>query len=59
MSTIIPKKIGNMTYEIEKNDSMGMRVPVHIYANEQLLEKMMSDRTIKQAINVSTIPGKP
>ncbi len=57
MSTIIPKKIGNMTYEIEKDDSMGMRVPVHIYANEQLLEKMMSDRTIKQAINVSTIPG--
>ncbi len=57
MSTLTPKKIGNMTYEIEKDESQGMRVPVRIYANEQLLEKMMSDRTIRQAINVSTIPG--
>ena len=57
MSTLIPKKIGNMTYEIAKDESLGMKVPVHIYANEQLLEKMMNDRTIRQAINVSTIPG--
>jgi tRNA-splicing ligase RtcB len=34
-----------------------MRVPVIIYADDQLLEKMMSDRTIDQAINVSTLPG--
>jgi len=57
MSSLIPKKIGNMTYKIEKDESMGMKVPVIIYATEQLLEKMMTDRTIKQAINVSTIPG--
>ncbi len=57
MPSLIPKKIGNMTYKIEKDETMGMRVPVIIYANDQLLEKMMTDRTIKQAINVSTIPG--
>jgi len=57
MSSLIPKKIGNMTYKIEKDESMGMKVPVIIYATEQLLEKMLTDRTIKQAINVSTIPG--
>jgi tRNA-splicing ligase RtcB (3'-phosphate/5'-hydroxy nucleic acid ligase) len=57
MSTLTPKKIGNMTYEIQKDDSLGMQVPVHIYANDQLIEKMMNDRTLKQAINVSTIPG--
>ncbi len=57
MSSLIPKKIGNMTYKIEKDESLGMKVPVIIYANDQLLEKMMYDRTIKQAINVSTIPG--
>ena len=57
MPSLIPKKIGNMTYKIEKDESRGMRVPVIIYANDQLLEKMMSDRTIDQAINVSTIPG--
>ena len=57
MSSLIPKKIGNMTYKIEKDETLGMRVPVVIYADDQLLEKMMSDRTIKQAVNVSTIPG--
>ena len=57
MSLLIPKKIGQLTYEIEPDSSQGMRVPVTIYANENLLEKMMLDRTIRQAINVSTIPG--
>jgi len=57
MPSLIPKKIGNMTYKIEKDESRGMRVPVVIYADDQLLEKMMSDRTIDQAINVSTLPG--
>jgi len=57
MSSLIPKKIGNMTYKIEKDEALGMRVPVIIYADDQLLEKMMTDRTIKQAVNVSTIPG--
>jgi len=57
MSSLIPKKIANMVYKIEKDESKGMRVPVIIYANDQLLEKMMSDRTIIQAINVSTLPG--
>jgi len=34
-----------------------MRVPVRIYADDQLLQKMLSDRTILQARNVSSIPG--
>ncbi len=34
-----------------------MKVPVTIYADETLLQKMMTDRTLKQAINVSTLPG--
>ncbi len=57
MSLLIPKKIGQLTYKIEPDSSQGMRVPVTIYANENLLEKMMLDRTIRQAINVSSIPG--
>ncbi|MCH8860073.1 MAG: RtcB family protein [Thaumarchaeota archaeon] len=57
MSSLVPKKIGNLTYKIEKDETIGMNVPIIIYATEQLLEKMMSDRTIKQAVNVSTIPG--
>ena len=57
MSLLIPKKVGQLTYKIEPDSSQGMRVPVTIYANENLLEKMMTDRTIRQAINVSSIPG--
>jgi tRNA-splicing ligase RtcB len=38
-------------------ESKGMRVPVTIYANEELLSKMLSDRTIQQAMNVATLPG--
>ena len=46
-----------MVYRIEPDKSRGMRVPVTIYADEKLLAKMMTDRTISQAINVSTLPG--
>jgi tRNA-splicing ligase RtcB len=57
MSSLIPKKIGKMHYQIDADPNRGMRVPVTIYADEGLLQKMMTDRTITQAINVSTLPG--
>jgi tRNA-splicing ligase RtcB (3'-phosphate/5'-hydroxy nucleic acid ligase) len=57
MSSIIPKKIGQMEYRIEADSNRGMKVPVTIYADEGLMQKMMTDRTITQAINVSTLPG--
>lgn len=57
MSSLIPKKIREMEYRIEADPSKGMKVPVTIYADEKLLQKMLTDRTIQQAINVSTIPG--
>ncbi len=46
-----------MEYRIDADSSKGMRVPVTIYADEGLLSKMMTDRTIWQAVNVSTLPG--
>jgi len=57
MVNLIPKKIADMTYQIEVDSTRGMQVPVTIYADEKLIEKMMTDRTIQQAINVSTLPG--
>jgi len=57
MSSIIPKKIGNMEYRIEADSNRGMKVPITIYADETLMQKMMTDRTITQAINVSTLSG--
>ena len=57
MTSLIPKKIGNMEYRIDADSNRGMKVPVTIYADEALMQKMMTDRTITQAINVSTLPG--
>ena len=57
MSKATPKKIGENQYQIDADSNLGMRVPVRIFANEQLLEKMLTDRTIMQARNVSSIPG--
>ena len=57
MSTATPKKIGENQYQIDADSNSGMKVPVRIYADEPLLQKMLSDRTIMQAKNVSSIPG--
>ncbi|MBT3744216.1 MAG: RNA-splicing ligase RtcB, partial [Thaumarchaeota archaeon] len=52
MTNLQPKKIGENEYQIDADSSLGMKVPVTIYADETLLKKMMTDRTLKQAINV-------
>ena len=57
MSSSTPKKIAENQYEIEADSNLGMRVPVRIYANDALLEKMLIGRTINQARNVASIPG--
>jgi tRNA-splicing ligase RtcB len=57
MASLIPKKIRNMEYRIEADSNRGMKVPITIYADEALVQKMMTDRTLTQAINVSTLPG--
>jgi tRNA-splicing ligase RtcB (3'-phosphate/5'-hydroxy nucleic acid ligase) len=51
------RKIGEFEYRIEKDESKGMKVPVTIYANDSLISKMVTDRTIDQASNVATLPG--
>src|ERR671926_1330102 len=51
------RKINDFTFKIEKDDSRGMKVPVTIYANDSLISKMVTDRTIDQAANVATLPG--
>jgi len=57
MSSSTPKKIAENQYEIEADSNLGMRVPVRIYADDALLQKMLIGRTINQARNVASIPG--
>jgi tRNA-splicing ligase RtcB len=57
MSSTAPRKIGENQYQIDADSNLGMKVPVRIYADEPLMQKMLSDRTIMQARNVASIPG--
>lgn len=57
MAKYTPNKISEVEYEISKTAKEGMRVPVRIYANQQLLQKIVEDRTIEQAVNVAHLPG--
>jgi len=50
------EKVDEVVWRIPKYRS-DMRVPVMIFASEQLLEKMRTDRTLIQASNVATLPG--
>lgn len=49
------KKISDYEWEIPKSGNMN--VPVRIFASKKLLEKMKSDMTFQQAINVAMLPG--
>lgn len=55
--TEIAKKVGDYEYKITPDQFSGMKVPVRIFANEDLVSKMLADRTIEQAINVSKLRG--
>jgi len=51
------RKVSDLEYCIDANPAKGMKVPVTIYANDSLISKMVTDRTIDQAANVATLPG--
>ncbi|MFB3889583.1 MAG: RtcB family protein [Candidatus Bathyarchaeia archaeon] len=50
------EKIDDYTWRIPRY-KQSMRVPGLVYANEALLEKMKTDRTLQQCANVTTLPG--
>lgn len=51
------KKVGDLEYRIEEDPKRKMLVPVTIYADDSLLSKMVTDRTLDQAVNVATLLG--
>ena len=46
-----------MQYVIEPTAENGMNVPVRIFADDGLVQKMQTDRTLWQATNVASMPG--
>lgn len=53
----IIEKLNEFEFKINVDDSKKMNVPVTIYADDNLILKMSEDRTLDQAVNVSTLPG--
>ncbi len=51
------KKIEEYVYEIPKSFRPDMRVPARLYADEELLEAALGDRSLRQLVNTATLPG--
>jgi len=51
------KRISDYEWEIPKSFRQDMRVPVHIFATRRLLEQVMEDKSLEQAVNSATLPG--
>ena len=51
------EKISDYEWEIPKSFRSDMRVPVRIFATRRLLEAVMDDQSLEQAVNSATLPG--
>ena len=50
-------RINDYLWEIPQSYREGMRVPVRVYADDELLEDALGDQSLEQAINVACLPG--
>jgi tRNA-splicing ligase RtcB len=50
-------KKGEYEWEIPVSFRSDMRVPVRIFASRRLLESVMDDKSLDQAVNAATLPG--
>ncbi len=51
------KRIEEYVYEIPKSFRPDMRVPARLYADEEILETALRDRSVEQLVNTATLPG--
>ncbi len=50
-------KINDYEWEIPQGFRGDMRVPVRIFATRELLEQVLNDKSLEQAVNSATLPG--
>ena len=50
-------RISDYEWEIPRDYRGDMRVPVRIFATRALLEAVLEDKSLEQAVNVATLPG--
>ncbi len=51
------KQLDENLFEIPKEARADMRVPARIYADQELIDHIASDRSLEQLQNVATLPG--
>src|SRR3989344_2820320 len=51
------QKINDFLWEISKSYRRDMRVPARIYVSEQMLGDVFKDKSVEQAVNLTTLPG--
>jgi tRNA-splicing ligase RtcB len=51
------KRISDVEWEIPKVFRHDMRVPVRIFATRELIEQILDDKSLDQAVNAATLPG--
>ena len=56
-SKIPLKRIDSLIWEIDENYRPEMKVPGRVYADKNLLEKIIQGRALYQCINVACLPG--
>jgi tRNA-splicing ligase RtcB len=50
-------QVNDHEWEIPQTFRADMRVPVRLFATRELLEQIMGDRSLEQAVNAATLPG--
>ena len=50
-------RINEYEWEIPRDYRGDMRVPVRLFATRRLLEQIIDDRSLEQAVNATTLPG--
>ncbi|MDH5636156.1 MAG: RtcB family protein, partial [Candidatus Bathyarchaeota archaeon] len=56
-ATVPLEKIDRYRWRIPQKYKPGMRVPGVVFADEGLLDKIKTDRTLEQCANVAHLPG--
>jgi tRNA-splicing ligase RtcB len=51
------KRISDYEWEIPQGFRDDMRVPVRLFASRRMLEEVMKDKSLEQAVNAATLPG--
>ena len=51
------RRLGEFLWELPREFDRRMRVPVHVYADDELLEDALRDASLRQAVNVASLPG--